>query len=86
MGARSFDRLSDASDLVAGEVVDHDDVVLAQGWDPIYPQYYGVTVTTSATYSPPLLIGITLDQTGYRGPGYARLAGGATSADVDWVH
>jgi hypothetical protein len=33
LGARSFDRLSDASDLVAGEVVDHDDVVLAQGWD-----------------------------------------------------
>lgn len=33
LGASSFDRLSDSGDLVAGEIVDHDDVVLAQGRD-----------------------------------------------------
>lgn len=39
-------------------------------------------VTTTATYSPPLLIGITLDQTGYRGPGYAEFGATVTCNDA----
>ena len=50
--------------------------VLTQGYEPQGPgdppgDVWGVNETTTATYSPPLLIGITLDATGYRGPGEA---------------
>ena len=55
--------------------------VLAQGWEPQGSadppgDVWGVNETTTATYSAPLLIGITLDSTGFRGPGYAEF--GAT--------
>ena len=55
--------------------------VLTQGWEPQGSadppgDVWGVNETTTATYSAPLLIGITLDSTGFRGPGYAEF--GAT--------
>ncbi len=47
--------------------------VIAQGYDPLTTSTgaQGVDVNTTATYSLPLLIGVTLDSTGYRGPGEA---------------
>lgn len=55
--------------------------VLTQGWEPQGSadppgDVWGVNETTTATYSAPLLVGITLDSTGFRGPGYAEF--GAT--------
>jgi hypothetical protein len=59
-----------ASDFSPGSV---SLAVLTQGYEPQGSgdppgEVWGVNETTTATYSPPLLVGITLDATGYRGP------------------